>query len=185
VVAGATQLSRSPVVVAFSGVPGTGKSTLAELIAADIGAPVFGFDWLMGALTPFEGVQRAIQPDRDVFRAVGYALITQCVEKQLRSEQRAVVDCVARPPLIEDLRAMTNRYGVPLHVVECMCSDIDVHRSRIVGRVRAIPGWEELKWEWVENTLAVYEPLACEKLVLDTVAPVADSLARIRAYLER
>jgi predicted kinase len=172
-----------PIVVAFSGVPGTGKSTLAEAIASDIGAPVFNFDWLMGALTPFEGVQQAIQSDRNVFRAVGYSLITQCVEKQLRSGQSAVIDCVVRSPIEQTWRELADRYGVPLHFVECECSDIEVHRSRIVGRVRDIPGWEELKWEWVVHSRATYVPLGCEKLALDTVAPVADSLARVREYI--
>ena len=68
-------------------------------------------------------------------------------------------------------------------MIECICSDIDVHKSRIVGRVRAIPGWNELDWEWVLQSRAQYQPLECDKLVLDAVDSIADNLARVRTYL--
>jgi hypothetical protein len=42
----------APVVIVFTGLPGTGKSTLAEAVARRIGAPAFAGDWLLGALAP-------------------------------------------------------------------------------------------------------------------------------------
>src|SRR5262245_45253859 len=41
------------VLVVFGGVPGSGKSTVAERVGATLGIPVFALDWLLGALTPF------------------------------------------------------------------------------------------------------------------------------------
>ena len=41
------------VVVVFTGLPGAGKSTLAEQVAVSLGAPAFSGDWLMGALKPY------------------------------------------------------------------------------------------------------------------------------------
>lgn len=41
-----------PTIVLFTGLPGTGKSTLAERVARAVKAPVFAGDWLMGALKP-------------------------------------------------------------------------------------------------------------------------------------
>jgi hypothetical protein len=41
-----------------------------------------------------------------------------------------------------------------LLVIECVCSDQAVHRSRIEGRVRGIPGWHEVGWDHVERMRA-------------------------------
>jgi hypothetical protein len=137
----------------------------------------------MGALTPFEPVQSAIQPDRELFRAVGFSLLTNLSEKQLRNEQSAILDCVTRQPQLIRFQDLGRQYDRELRVVECVCSDAAVHRTRIDGRVRGIPGWAELKWEYVAEARRTFEPLETEKLVLDAVEPFADNLARVRAYL--
>jgi predicted kinase len=41
-----------PQVIIFTGLPGTGKSTLAERVARAVRAPAFAGDWLMGGLNP-------------------------------------------------------------------------------------------------------------------------------------
>lgn len=38
--------------IVLAGLPGTGKSTLAETIGRILHIPVFSLDWLLGALTP-------------------------------------------------------------------------------------------------------------------------------------
>ena len=44
----------------MTGPPGTGKSSLAERAAAELGAPVLGWDWVMASLTGFGGIQGAL-----------------------------------------------------------------------------------------------------------------------------
>ena len=41
--------------IVFSGLPGAGKSTLAEAAGRQLRVPVFAVDWLLGSLTPFGG----------------------------------------------------------------------------------------------------------------------------------
>jgi adenylylsulfate kinase-like enzyme len=45
--------ARAVVVVVCSGLPGTGKSRLAEGIARGLGISVFSVAWVLGALAPF------------------------------------------------------------------------------------------------------------------------------------
>jgi hypothetical protein len=137
----------------------------------------------MGALTPFEGVQVAIQPDREIFRGVGYSLLSSLTEKQLRNSQNTVLDCVTRQPLLERWQALAGRYDGRFDVVECTCTDEALHRSRIEGRQRDIPGWAELKWDYVAEARRTYEPLDCPKLVVDAGDSVEANLARVRSYL--
>lgn len=45
--------------ILFSGIPGTGKSTLSENIARILHIPVFSLDWVLGALLLSDlGVQK-------------------------------------------------------------------------------------------------------------------------------
>jgi adenylate kinase family enzyme len=59
-------------IIAFTGLPGTGKSTLAEALATETGVPAFAGDWLLGALRP-HGVLRGLE--RPVFLAMYYDLL--------------------------------------------------------------------------------------------------------------
>ena len=68
-------------------------------------------------------------------------------------------------------------------VVECVCSDIDLHRSRVEGRRREIPGWYELTWERVERARQLYEPLSEPKVVVDAVNPPEQNLDLVMRHL--
>ncbi|MBE9211585.1 hypothetical protein IQ247_02450 [Plectonema cf. radiosum LEGE 06105] len=39
--------------IVFSGIPGTGKSTLSEAIGHSLKIPVFALDWMLGTLVQF------------------------------------------------------------------------------------------------------------------------------------
>jgi predicted kinase len=183
VVQGAEKLSAARVVL-FSGYPATGKSTLADAIARELGAPAIAWDWLVAGLSPFTEIQEAFERmTRDEYHDVGYSLMTQIVEKQLRNDQAVVLDCVARERALVPWSDLAETQGVPLHVVECVCSDVDVHRSRVEDRIRDIPGWYELEWSQVEQSRTRYEPITHEKLVVDAVDPLEHNLALVRAYL--
>lgn len=62
-------------------------------------------------------------------------------------------------------------------MIECVCGDAELHRRRIEGRERGIPGWHEVGWDHVERMRGEFPPLAGKHLVLDAVRPVDDNLA--------
>lgn len=172
-----------PWLVVVTGWTGAGKSTMADLVAAEIGATVASFDWLMSALRSHEDVWSAVELPVEQQRRVGWDLLSRVAEQQLRSGRSCIVDLVAREEPRRELAALARRYGASFAVVECVCSDIDVHRSRVEGRSRDIPGWYELTWDRVERGRRLYEPLCGPKVVIDALDPPAANLRQVLRHL--
>ena len=77
-------------VVIFTGLPGTGKSTLAERVARTMGAPAFAGDWLMGALRPAHAAIGKLEPAE--YEAAWFGLLRTLVIRQSMLGQDAIVD---------------------------------------------------------------------------------------------
>ena len=83
----------------------------------------------------------------------------------------------ARDETRDEWELLAHRYQARFAVIECVCSDLDLHRSRIEGRDRVIPGWYELDWEHVRRGRDRYGPLREPRLVLDAVASLSSNTA--------
>ncbi len=68
-------------------------------------------------------------------------------------------------------------------VIEVICSDLQEHRSRLAGRVRNIDGFPEPTWDDVLNRRGEWEEWQEERLVLDSVEPLAANVDRAVAYI--
>jgi predicted kinase len=165
------------------GPTGSGKSTMADAVAADLDATVASFDWLMSGLRAFPELWSAVEHPVEQQRAIGWSLLSRVAEQQLRRGASVVLDLVAREQPRESWAQLASRCGAAFHVIECICSDPVVLRERVDGRTRSIPDWYELSWEAVERSRANYVALAEPKLVVDAVSPFAENLAAVRRYL--
>ncbi len=104
-------------------------------------------------------------------------------EQQLRAGRGCILDLVAREAIRSEWQAMASRLGARFAVVECTCSEVDVHRQRVQGRSRNIPGWYELTWERVQLGRELYVPLLEPKVEVDAVDAVEGNVARVLAHL--
>ncbi|SEQ43262.1 hypothetical protein SAMN05216188_10320 [Lentzea xinjiangensis] len=165
--------------VVFSGVPGSGKSTLADAAGAELGIPVFATDWLLGALTPFGG--RYFEAPL----AMAEELLTTLALRQLLAGQSAILDHpTERVVTRERWRSLARRAGAEFRVVVCRCSDEEVHRDRLEGRSRGIPGWHNAgDWSTVRQRLANFPSWHGEALSVDTVRPRERSLAAVIRHI--
>lgn len=162
-------MADGPVLLLVTGLPGTGKSTLAERVAPNLGAPVLGWDWVMGAFTPYEPVQTALTGMGFLeYRAVGWSLLWQVARAQLRRGQSVVLDGVARQVETTGTRRVAAECEARPLVVMTTCPDETEHRRRIDGRNRGIPGWQELTWADVQRTGSRFEPPNDIDLVIDS-----------------
>lgn len=123
-----------------TGVQGTGKSTVANSVAEVLGAAVLAHDWAMSGLRPFPEIQAALDAmDPPGHRVVGWSILKALAQEQLQRGSSVVLDGVARAPQIALCRRMAQELSAKLVVIMTECSDLEVHRSRIEGRKRAIP----------------------------------------------
>ena len=170
-----------PMLIVFSGLPGTGKSRLAEDLARELGIPVFAKDWLEGSLRrSLESKGLAVG---DALGYGGYDLLTSLAERQLMMGQSAILDSVASFERIRHVwRELANRYQAGWRAIECVCSDESLQRSRLGQRQRGIPGWHELEWGEVERVRGYYEVWTSQRLVVDAVNPYPQNLAAVMEY---
>jgi predicted kinase len=161
--------------IVFSGVPGVGKSTLAESVGARLGIPVFATDWLLGALTPFGGRHL------DDLMQIASELLTTLALRQLTLGQSAILDHPAEAVADrERWQSLARRAAAEFIPVLCVCSDQALHRSRLEGRTRGIPGWHDAgSWPNVQRRLAAFPPWPEGTLTVDTTNPHEDNLATV------
>jgi predicted kinase len=165
--------------IVFSGLPGTGKSSLADAAGHQLRIPVFAADWLLGSLSPFGGYHL------DRLLDIGAEMLTTLAFRQLQLGQSAILDYPA-----EDLatrarwQTLAHAAGSRFKVVVCTCPDQQVHRARLERRERGIPGWHEGgNWANVQRRLAEFPPWTGEVLTVDAVRPLAENLATVLEYV--
>jgi len=165
--------------IVFSGVPGVGKSTLADAVGSRLGIPVFATDWLLGALTPFGGYHLDDSMD------MGVELLTTLALRQLTLGQSVVIDHPSEDVADrERWRGLARRADAEFVAVLCVCSDPVAHRARLEGRTRAIPGWHDAGvWSNAQQRLAAFPPWPEDALTIDTAAPHEENLAALLAHL--
>ncbi len=168
--------------IVFSGLPGTGKSSLAEAMGKDLGIPVFAKDWLEATLHRSD-----LKPTREEksLGCAGYELLTTLAERQLMLGQSVILDSVAASQTIRSAwRQLSDRYEANWRVIECICSDEPLHCSRLSRRKRGIPGWHELEWSEVERVKRYYVSWEGERLVLDMTNSFSENLLKAKIYCE-
>lgn len=169
---GLTEVGTTTLVV-FSGVPGSGKSAVAEGVGAALDVPVFAVDWLLGALSPFGGRHRL-----DLL-SIGAELLTTLAYRELVAGRSAIIDTTSEDAgsraRWESLAAAAAAVFVP---VVCVCSDPALHRERVEGRQRGIPGWADAgDWLDVTSRLAAFPPWP-GSVEIDTVRPLDACVAQ-------
>jgi predicted kinase len=168
--------------IVFSGLPGTGKSSLADAVGRRLGIPVFSKDVLEAAIIRAGMTEQ--EDARQQLGWAGYELLTTLATRQIRLGQSAILDSVASTVSIRNAwRALASTQGAAWRVIECVCSDNEMHRSRLEGRKRNIHGWKLSSWEEVERVRGYFMPWQEEHLTVDAMATFGENIDAVLTYL--
>jgi hypothetical protein len=169
-----------PLLIVVTGLPGTGKSTVAEAIARMLHGSTISHDWVMSGLRPYQDIQGVLdQMTPSGHRVVGWSILTALARAQLRQGQVVVLDGVARAEEIAKCKELALSEAARMSLVATKCSDRALHERRIEGRQRQIPSWYELTWGRVERSIATWEEPVNADLVLDAANDWADNLSQL------
>jgi aminoglycoside phosphotransferase family enzyme/predicted kinase len=180
-----------PALVAVGGVIATGKSTVAEWIASELGAPIVDSDRTRKHLVGVEPTQHmndaawtgAYDP---AFTKQVYREILRRAEVVLASGRAVVIDASFRSRAMrQEVRSLAARLGVPFKLVECR-ADASICRQRLEQRARGTSvsdGRLAVFDEFVASFEAMDELVAAEHVVLDTSLPRESTLSSLREAL--
>ena len=164
--------------IAMAGLPGAGKSSIAEALGRKLAAPVVSVDPIEAAMWR-AGVARS-QPTG----LAAYVVAEAVAGGVLALGQTVIVDAVnAVEEARWQWRSLADGHGVPLVFIEVACSDPVVHRRRLESRSRDIEGFHEPTWQAVERQQGEFAPWADDRLVLDSVIDLSLNVATALAFL--
>jgi predicted kinase len=157
--------------IVFGGLPGTGKSTIARLLAAKLPATHIRVDTIEQALRACATLQGGVLTE-------GYAVAYRVAEDNLRAGGTVIADSVNPLAVTRDAwLSVATRTGAPVLEVEIVCSDAVEHRRRVESRVPDVPGLALPNWRAVQRR--DFEPWGRPHVVLDTASRTAEASMRL------
>ena len=158
--------------IVLSGLPGSGKTTLARALSDASGAVHLRLDTVEQALVESGRETRPVSP-------AGYHVLRALAGDLLRQGHTVVADSV-NPLTVtrEAWRQVAREAGAGFRDVEVVCSDVARHERRVRERAGDIPGLPLPTWEEVRSV--EFEPWTGERLVVDTATTsVADGVGLV------
>lgn len=164
-------------IIVLSGLPGTGKSAIADGIGRALRLPVLSVDPIESAIVG-AGIERSFETG-----LAAYVVADAVAERNLAGGLDVVIDAVnAVEPARDMWRALAGRHGARLVLIECVLADRAIHAARLAGRDRglAIP---EPAWQDVDRRRTEWTSWPEPHLTLDALEQIDVNLGKALAYI--
>lgn len=155
---------KQTVLYIFSGLPGSGKTTLSRRLAARLGCAYLRIDTIEQALRDFCSLS---------VEGEGYRLSYRVAADNLKIGTSVVADSCNPIELTrrEWEEVALRSYATPVNI-EISCRDKTEHRNRVETRKPGIPGHRLPTWADVEERL--YHPWTKDRILIDTSGKTED-----------
>lgn len=164
--------------IVLSGLPGTGKSMIADGIARARRLPVLSVDPIESAILR-AGLAASFETG-----LAAYFIAETLAEACLASGLDPLIDAVNSVEPARDLwRRLAERRAVELRIIECVLADEGTHRARLAARDRGL-ALSEPSWTDVGRRRAEWTPWPEPHLMLDAAEAVDANVERALAYLD-
>ncbi len=158
--------------IVISGLPGVGKTSVAEITAASTGSVHLSIDAVE------ESLLACGLPAGWEVGVAAYEAARAMAEQNLRLGHDVVVDAVNdSDEARQTWRTAASRTGARIEFVYLMISDAREHERRLRGRDRGLTHVGEPTWSDVQRRRADYAAWSDEVVEFDTAARTADEVA--------
>ena len=169
--------------IAMAGLPGAGKTMMAEILGGRLAASVVSVDPIESAI-----LHAGIDSDQPTGLAA-YLVAETIAEALLMSGHSVIVDAVnAVDPAREQWVRLAERQGETLRFIEVVCSDLDLHRQRLEHRQSDHQYYSWPSWHAVEQSLDEYASwsgmsASVPRITLDSVRPLGLNVDAALAFV--
>ena len=171
--------------IVMAGLPGAGKSTIAEVVGNRLGHSVLSVDPIESAI-----LAAGIDADQPTGLAA-YLVAEKMAENELANGRGVLIDAVnAVEPAREQWVQLAAAQATPIKFIEVVCSDPELHRTRLESRENRLAHLAQPSWHAVEQSLDEWEPWsgasgAVPRITLDSVQPLGANVDQALAFLAR
>ena len=169
--------------IAMAGLPGTGKSTLAQNLADVYSGIVLNKDRIRAALFPIALIEYSTRQDDFCM-----SIMFQVASYMLRNDpsQHVLLDgrTFSRKYQVAALDQLAEELKTPLKIIECICSDETAHKrlgDKVTMGVKHLASNRD--YNLYLAIKACFEPIREPKLVVNTDDDLAQCLASCLSYV--
>lgn len=165
--------------IVLSGLPGTGKSAIADGVGRALHVPVLSVDPIESAILE-AGVARSFETG-----LAAYMVANALADRNLTDGLDTVIDAVNSVEPARDMwRTLATKHRAELRIIACVLHDPATQKARLAGRKRGL-ALPEPAWADVEGRRSEWTAWPEPHLTLDALEPIEANLAKALDYLGR